>query len=152
MTQPGELHTQSFFLRADADFSAAIDAADVAMDEVTEVKGRVLELREQVRDMEAENLERGGFGIHTVPIGGTNEKRREAILRLALRDWPEYQALRKALGQAERELDRAEARRDIAGNRMALSRRRMDAYLAASNQRAAVLSVTQEAKTPRGRN
>lgn len=142
MTQPGELHTQAFFLRADADFAAAIDATDVAVDEVIEAKGRVLELRERQRDMEAENLERGGFGLHTIPPGQTNEKRRDALLRLALRDWPEYQALRKELGQAERELDRAEARRDIAGNRMALSRRRMDAFLAAASQRAAVLAIT----------
>lgn len=151
MTQPGELHTQAFYLRADEDFAAAIDASDVALDQVIEAKSRVLDLRERVKDMEAECLINGGQGIYTFGPQD-NEKKRDAKLRLSLKEWDSYQSLRKELGEAERELDRAEARRDTAGNRINHARRRIDAYLAASNQRAAVLTVTQEAARPRGRN
>jgi hypothetical protein len=152
MTQPGEVNKQEFFLAADYDFATAIDAADVAYDDVIDAKARVLAMREVVRDMEAECLVNGGRGNYSIPVGQTNDKKRDAIIRLALRDWPQYQEQRLALGEAERELDRAEARRDTALNRMARSRRRMDGYLAAANQRAAVLTVTQEATRPRGRN
>lgn len=144
----GEMHTQAFFAAADAGYEQAMRAYEDALEIVADAKAATFEAREAARDVEAEYVMNGGHGQWTIGPGMT-EKKRDLVVRVGLKNWPAYQAARCALATAERELDRAEARRDTAANRMALYRRRMDGYLAASNQRAAVLSAQTEGAKPR---
>lgn len=144
----GEMHTQAFFAAADAGYEQAMHAYEDALEIVADAKAATIEAREAARDVEAEYIMNGGHGQWTIGPGMT-EKKRDLVVRVGSKNWPAYQAARRALATAERELDRAEARRDTAANRMALYRRRMDGYLAASNQRAAVLSAQTEGAKPR---
>ena len=144
----GEMHQQAFFVAADAGYEQAMSAYEDALDIVADAKAAVFEARETAKDIEAEYVMNGGHGKWTIGPGMT-DKKRDLVVRVGLKNWPDYQAAKKALAAAERELDRAEARRDTAANRMALYRRRMDGYLAASNQRAAVLSAHTEGIKPR---
>jgi hypothetical protein len=144
----GEMHTQAFFAAADAGYEQAMRAYEDALEIVADAKSGTFEAREAVRDVEAEYVVNGGHGQWVVSPGMT-EKKRDLVVRVGLKHWPAYQSAKRALTDAERELDRAEARRDTAANRMALYRRRMDGYLAASNQRAAVLSAQTEGAKPR---
>jgi len=142
------MHQQAFFVAADAGYEQAMSAYEDALDIVADAKAAVFEARETAKDIEAEYVMNGGHGKWTIGPGMT-DKKRDLVVRVGLKNWPDYQAAKKALAAAERELDRAEARRDTAANRMALYRRRMDGYLAASNQRAAVLSAHTEGIKPR---
>ncbi|MCR4340618.1 MAG: hypothetical protein NUW01_12125 [Gemmatimonadaceae bacterium] len=144
----GEVHQQAFYVAADAGYEQAMGSYEDALELVADAKATLFEAREKLRDIEAEYVVNGGHAQWTVSPGMT-EKKRELVVRVGLKNWPDYQAARKTLTTAERELDRAEARRDTAANRMALYRRRMDAFLAASNQRAAVLSAHTEGIKPR---
>lgn len=147
---PGEMHLQAFFLAADAGYEQAMAAFEDALEVVADAKSAVFEAREAVRDIEAEYIMNGGHGQWTIGPGMT-EKKRDVVVRVGLKNWQPYQDAKKVLATAERELDRAEARRDTAANRMALYRRRMDGYLAAANQRAALLSAHAEATEARRR-
>lgn len=147
----GEVHQQAFYVAADAGYEQAMGSYEEALEVVADAKAVLFEARDRVRDIEAEYIVNGGHGQWVVSPGMT-EKKRELVTRVGLKNWPEYQAAKKTLATAERELDRAEARRDTAANRMALYRRRMDGYLAASNQRAAVLSAHTEGTKPQRRN
>ena len=136
----GVLYLQDYFLKAIAAYEAATAAYGDALEVVADAKSVLFEAKDRARDIEDETLVNGGAGIHTVNPSMTATKR-DAVVRLALKTIPAYQAARTALQRAERELDRAEALRDTSANRMAIERRRADAYLAAANQRAAVLSA-----------
>ena len=144
----GELHTQRFFSAADEGYEDAMAAYEEALIVVSDAKAVAFDARERVKDVEAEYVMNGAGG-HLSP--GMTDKKREMVVRVNIKDYAPYQEARKALRDAEAELDRAEARRDTAANRMALYRRRMDAYLAASNQRAAVLSANQVPNEGRNR-
>jgi len=146
----GEVHTQAFFLAADASYEQAMGAYEDALELVADAKSVLFEARDAARDIEAEYVVNGGHAQWTIGPGMT-EKKRDLVVRVGLKNWPDYQVAKQALAAAERELDRAEARRDTAANRMALYRRRMDGYLAASNQRAAVLSARIEGSKSQGR-
>lgn len=136
----GELHTQSYFVRASAAYEEAMAAYSDALEVVADAKAALFEAKDRARELEDENMVNGGSGKHTVNPSMTASKR-DAVLRLALKEDSAFQTARKALLTAERDLDRAEAIRDNAANRMAIERRRCDAYLAAANQRAAVLQA-----------
>lgn len=136
----GELHTQAYFVKASTAYEEAMAAYGDALEVVADAKAALFEAKDRARELEDENTVNGGSGAHTVSPSMTATKR-DAVLRLALRDSQSFQDARKALLRAERELDRAETLRDNAANRMAIERRRCDAYLAAANQRAAVLQA-----------
>jgi hypothetical protein len=138
VTQPGELHTQAYFLKASEAYEMAMAAFTDALDVVADAKAAVFEAKDRMRDIEDDEVIHGGHGLYSV-AGVTNKEKRDALIRAGLKDRPEYVQARKDVLAAERELDRAEALRDTAANRMAIERRRCDAYLAAANQRAAVL-------------
>ena len=144
----GEVHTQAFFLAADAGYEQAMSAYEDALEVVADAKGAVFDARDALKDIEAEYVMNGGHGQWAISPGMT-EKKRDLVVRVGLKNWQPYQDAKKVLATAERELDRAEARRDTAANRMALYRRRMDGYLAAANQRAALLSAHTEGTKPR---
>lgn len=137
----GELHTQAYFAKASAAYEDAMAAYADALEVVADAKAVLFEAKDRVRELEDENTVNGGSGKYTVTPSMTNKEKRDAVLRLALKDSQAFQEARRALLKAERDLDRAEALRDTAANRMAIERRRCDAYLAAANQRAAVLSA-----------
>lgn len=140
MTQPGELHLQAYFVKSSAAYDDAMATYADALEVVADAKTVLFEAKDRLREIEDENVVNGGSGVNTISPSMTATKR-DAVLRLALRDSAVFQDARRALQKAERELDRAEALRDTAANRMAIERRRCDAYLAAANQRAAVLQA-----------
>lgn len=131
---------QSYFVSADEGYGQAMAEYEDALEVVADAKAVAFDARERVKDIEAEFVLNGANGHISA---GMTEKKREMVVRVQIKDFAPYQQARQALREAERELDRAEARRDTAANRMALYRRRLDAYLAASNQRAAVLQAHQ---------
>ena len=133
------IHTQAWFHDASNAYEEAIVVFRDEQDQVADARMAVYDARERVKDLEAEMLVNGGAGKYTVGTG--DAKRREAVIRLALREDNDYQTASKALEQLERALDRAEANRDNAANQMSLSKRRMDAFLAAASQQAAILTV-----------
>jgi len=147
----GEMHTQAFFAAADAGYEQAMRGYEDALEIVADAKAATFDAREAARDIEAEYIVNGGHGQWSIAPGMT-EKKRDLVVRVGLKNWPAYQNAKRALAEAERDLDRAEARRDTAANRMALYRRRMDGYLAASTQRAAVLSAHTETNEVRRRS
>jgi hypothetical protein len=137
----GELHTQAYFAKASAAYEEAMTAFSDSLEVVADAKSAVFEAKDRIRNIEDEVMVNGAAGIYRISAADTNKEKREAKIRLALRDMPEYVEARTAVLRAERELDRAEALRDTAANRMAIERRRCDAYLAAATQRAAVLQA-----------
>ncbi len=141
MTSPGELHTQGYFLRSSEAYEQAMVAYSDALEVVADAKSAVFEAKDRMRNIEDEVLVNGGAGKHTISPSMPNKEKRDAVIRLALRETPAYVQARQDVLAFERELDRAEALRDTAANRMAIERRRCDAYLAAANQRAAVLGA-----------
>lgn len=133
------VHTQQWFLNASDAYADAMVVFRDEQDQVADARMAVYDARERVKDLEAEMLVNGGAGKYTVGTG--DAKRREAVIRLALREDNDYQTASKALQRLERALDRAEANRDNAANQMSLQKRRIDAYLAAASQQAAILTV-----------
>ena len=140
-TAVGELHTQAYFAKASAAYEEAMTAFSDSLEVVADAKSAVFEAKDQLRSIEDEVLVNGGYRQYTISPADTNKEKREAKTRLALREMPEYVDARQNVMRTERELDRAEALRDTAANRMAIERRRCDAYLAAATQRAAVLQA-----------
>ena len=137
----GELHTQAYFVKASAAYEEAMAAYSDSLEIVADAKGILFDAKDFLRNIEDEVLVNGGYGMHKISPAISTKEKRDAMIRLSLKAMPEYQQARTALAKAERELDRAEALRDTAGNRMAIERRRCDAYLAAAHQRAAVLQA-----------
>ena len=137
----GELHTQAYFAKASAAYEEAMTAFSDSLEVVADVKSAVFEAKDRLRNIEDEELVNGGHGLYTVTPSMTTKEKRDAVVRLALKDRSDWQQARVDALTLERELDRAEALRDTAANRMAIERRRCDAYLAAATQRAAVLQA-----------
>lgn len=133
------IHTQQWFLEASDAYQDAMVVFRDEQEHVADRRQAVYVARERLKDLEADMLVNGGSGKYT--ISATAKEKRDAILRLALADSEEYVAAQKSLRSLERELDIAEAARDDAANQMSLQKRRMDAYLAAASQQAAILTV-----------
>ena len=129
------IHTQAWFHDASTAYEEAMVVYRDSQESVADARSAVYSARERLKDLEAAMLVNGGAGQWVIGTG--DAKRREAVLRLALRDDESYQVASKELQRLERALDRAEAGRDNAANQMSLQKRRMDAYLSAANLAAA---------------
>lgn len=149
MTAPtlDRIHLQSWFHDASDAYADAMTVYRDELDAVADARMAVYVARERLKDLEAVMLVNGGAGQWVIGTG--DAKRREAVLRLALRDDNEYQVASKELQRLERALDRAEANRDSAANQMSLQKRRMDAFLAAAELAAATRILSRDQSSRR---
>lgn len=140
--QPAEqtqIHKQQYFLDATEAYERAMMAYQDADEALASQKVTVAHQRDILDDMEAEALVNGGVGGKYIDAG--TELKRKAQLRLALRDWPEYQTAKLELDDAVRAAASIESQRDRAANEMSLHKRRCDAHVANVARATAVLNT-----------